>query len=188
MNKWERDRQMAKMYKERYPEGTRIEVEFMGDDPRPIASGTRGTVRVVDDMGTVHCDFDNGRCLGLISGEDRFRKLTPQEIADEKKEALIASFTAGQEFYEKETGRSLVLRYAEPKDIWVFDVYDSNRDFMHRTSETAVRLALDIVHGEIVPSAEMKKELNKVIQSCEDVKKGTDVRTNEDLLDAEVER
>jgi hypothetical protein len=25
-------------------------------------------------MGTVHCDFDNGRRLGLIPGEDTFHK------------------------------------------------------------------------------------------------------------------
>ena len=55
-----------------YPTGTRIEVDYMGDDPHPIAPGTKGTVRVVDDMGTVHCDFDNGRRLGLIVGEDSF--------------------------------------------------------------------------------------------------------------------
>lgn len=59
--------------KDQYPPGTRIELDFMGDDPRPIPPGTRGTVRVVDDMGTVHCDFDNGRRLGLIPGEDCFR-------------------------------------------------------------------------------------------------------------------
>lgn len=58
--------------KNRYPSGMRIELDFMGNDPRPIESGTKGTVRVVDDMGTVHCDFDNGRRLGLIVGEDSF--------------------------------------------------------------------------------------------------------------------
>ena len=56
----------------------------MGDDPRPVENGTRGTVRVVDDMGTVHCDFDNGRRLGLIPGEDSFRKLTDAELAEEQ--------------------------------------------------------------------------------------------------------
>ena len=52
-----------------------IELDYMGDDPRPIASGTRGTVCFVDDIGTVHCDFDNGRCLGLIPGEDAFHAI-----------------------------------------------------------------------------------------------------------------
>ena len=56
----------------------------MGDDPRPVENGTRGTVRVVDDMGTVHCDFDNGRRLGLIPGEDIFRRLTDAELAEEQ--------------------------------------------------------------------------------------------------------
>ena len=32
-------------------------------------------VRVVDDIGTVHCDFDNGRYLGLIPGEDNFHAI-----------------------------------------------------------------------------------------------------------------
>ena len=66
--------ELARRYKELYKPGDRIMLECMGDDPRPIAPGTRGTVRVVDDMGTVHCDFDNGRRLGLIPGEDSFHK------------------------------------------------------------------------------------------------------------------
>ena len=59
--------------KDQYPAGTRIMLDAMGDDPRPNAPGTLGTVRSVDDLGTVHCDFDNGRRLGLIPGEDSFR-------------------------------------------------------------------------------------------------------------------
>ena len=66
---------MAKLYKELYPKGTRIEVVAMGDDPRPIEPGTKGTVDVVDDMGTVHCTFDNGRRLGLIPNVDVFQKI-----------------------------------------------------------------------------------------------------------------
>lgn len=64
--------ELVEILKNKYPKGTRIEVDYMGDDPHPVASGTRGTVRCVDDMGTVHCDFDNGRRLGLIPGEDSF--------------------------------------------------------------------------------------------------------------------
>ena len=65
------DSREVQRIKDQYPVGTRIVVDYM-DDPRPIAPGTKGTVRVVDDMGTVHCDFDNGRRLGLIPGEDSF--------------------------------------------------------------------------------------------------------------------
>ena len=69
------DKELVKQLKARYPSGTRIVLDYMGNDPRPIEPGTKGTVRVVDDMGTVHCDFDNGRRLGLIPGEDSFHIL-----------------------------------------------------------------------------------------------------------------
>ena len=76
------DRNLVQRMKEQYPAGTRIELDYMGDDPRPIAPGTRGTVRVVADMGTVHCDFDNGRRLGLVPGEDSFHTINDRNPAD----------------------------------------------------------------------------------------------------------
>ncbi len=66
------DHNLVKRMKDTYLPGTRIKLDYMGDDPRPISPGTKGTVRIVDDMGTVHCDFDNRRRLGLIPGEDVF--------------------------------------------------------------------------------------------------------------------
>ena len=84
MNERERQRNRAEYLKKAYPSGTRIVLNSMGNDPRPVESGTRGTVAVVDDIGTVHCDFDNGRRLGLIEGEDDFRTLTAQELAEEE--------------------------------------------------------------------------------------------------------
>ena len=84
MNEWERARRQAEYLKKAYPAGTRIVLNSMGDDPIPIESGTRGTVRIVDDIGTVHCEFDSGRSLGLIDGEDDFRALTAQELAEEE--------------------------------------------------------------------------------------------------------
>lgn len=68
--------------KQRYPEGTRICVDSMGDDPRPIESGTKGTVIWVDDIGTLHCNFDNGRRLGLIVGEDSFHVIQQEEVQE----------------------------------------------------------------------------------------------------------
>ena len=75
MNSWEKERLKVERVKRIYPQGTRIELLAMGDDPRPIPAGTRGTVLHVDDMGTVHCRFDNGRQLGLIVGVDSFFKV-----------------------------------------------------------------------------------------------------------------
>lgn len=68
----------VEMVKAIYPPGTRIMLDSMGDDPRPIPSGMKGTVVSVDDIGTIHCSFDNGRRLGLIYGEDSFHKIRPQ--------------------------------------------------------------------------------------------------------------
>ena len=78
------ERQRVASTKLNDPPGTRLELIEMGDDPRPVASGTRGTVKVVDDMGSIHMQWDNGRTLALIPGEDRFRKLTQAEIAQEQ--------------------------------------------------------------------------------------------------------
>ena len=88
MNEWERLHRQAERYKEAYPPGTRVLLLHMGDDPRPVEDNMRGTVRFVDDIGTVFCAFDNGRSLGLCPGEDSFRKLTDEELAEEQSEDM----------------------------------------------------------------------------------------------------
>ncbi len=54
-----------------YKPGTRVVVIRM-EDPFPIENGTEGSVDYVDDAGTIHCRFDNGRYLGLIPELDAF--------------------------------------------------------------------------------------------------------------------
>lgn len=84
MNRFEAEQRFAQRMKDSYPPGTRIMLVSMEDDPRPIEPNTRGTVKAVDDIGTIHCDFDNGRSLGVVPGEDSFRKLTAEELAEEQ--------------------------------------------------------------------------------------------------------
>lgn len=79
-----KEERVAAMTRLNYPPGTRLELITMGDDPRPIPSGSRGTVDYVDDIGTIHMRWDSGRSLGLVPGEDSFRKLTPEELAAEQ--------------------------------------------------------------------------------------------------------
>ncbi len=55
----------------------------MNDPYAPVTSGTRGTVKFVDSLGTIFPEWDNGRTLGVVPGEDSFRKLTQQEIEAE---------------------------------------------------------------------------------------------------------
>ena len=68
--------------RQRYPEGTRICLDSMDNDPRPIPPGTKGIVQFVDDAGTLHCKFDNGRTLGVIPDVDKFH-IIEQEQTEE---------------------------------------------------------------------------------------------------------
>lgn len=62
--------------KNQYPSGTRIEPLSSMNDIQPIESGSKGTVIAVDDIGTIHMRWDNGRGLGLIPGEDHFKVIS----------------------------------------------------------------------------------------------------------------
>ena len=71
----------VEILRQRYPKGTRICVDSM-DDYCPIESGTCGWVQFVDDAGTLHCKFDNGRMLGVIPDVDEFH-IIEQEQTEE---------------------------------------------------------------------------------------------------------
>lgn len=60
------------LIKAKYTKGTRIELIKMDDPYAPVPSGTKGTVDFVDDMGTIHMIWDNGRTLALIPEVDKF--------------------------------------------------------------------------------------------------------------------
>lgn len=62
--------------KQKYPKGTVIECIEM-NDIHAIPKGTLGTVKSVDDVGTIHMSWANGSTLGLIVGEDEF-EIKPQ--------------------------------------------------------------------------------------------------------------
>ena len=57
-----------------FPTGTRIEPVSM-DDPQAPPVGTKGTVRLVDAIGSPVVDWDNGSGLNVINGEDVVKKL-----------------------------------------------------------------------------------------------------------------
>ncbi len=92
MNEFDKLKKQAERYRTMYPKGTRIELTHMGNDPRPIPDGTRGTVEAVDDIGTLHCKFDNGRSLGIVPGEDSFRRLSQEELMEEISERRMEQY------------------------------------------------------------------------------------------------
>ena len=67
------NREVVDSIKKKYPVGTKVVLDYM-DDERPIKEGTKGEVVHVDDMGTIHCKWENGRMLGLIPFVDGFHK------------------------------------------------------------------------------------------------------------------
>ena len=71
------------MLRQRYPEGTRICLDRMNDDPFPVEQGTLGKVDHVDDIGTLHCIFDNGRMLGVIPDVDQFHKIDQEQAQND---------------------------------------------------------------------------------------------------------
>jgi len=80
---WDRLEKEAKRTKAAYPPGTRVMLLNMNDRLAPVPEGTRGTVKHVDDLGQIHMEWDNGRTLALVPGEDSFRTLTEEELREE---------------------------------------------------------------------------------------------------------
>ena len=52
--------------------GKRVKLIRMTDPLAPLPPGSLGLVDRIDDAGTLHMAWDNGRTLGLIVGEDEF--------------------------------------------------------------------------------------------------------------------
>ncbi|HZK10299.1 MAG TPA: DUF4314 domain-containing protein [Clostridia bacterium] len=61
--------------KNSYPKGTRVKLIKMNDPYTKIEPGTLGTVTGVDDIGTIHINWDCGSSLGIAFGEDKCQKL-----------------------------------------------------------------------------------------------------------------
>ena len=92
MNDYERRHRLSIKIKEQYPPGTRVLLNQMNDPYHPVESGTRGTVMHVDDQANMHMKWDNGRTLALDPELDSFRKLTGEEIAEEKHPRKVVDF------------------------------------------------------------------------------------------------
>lgn len=71
------DSEFLRLLKEKYPPGTRIRLTKMNDPYAPVPPGTEGTVDFIDDACGIHMQWDNGRSLALIPGEDSFSKISP---------------------------------------------------------------------------------------------------------------
>lgn len=62
---------IVKRLKSLYPPRITVVLDSMDDVHAPPV-GSKGEVICVDDIGTVHVKWENGSCLGLIHGQDKF--------------------------------------------------------------------------------------------------------------------
>ena len=59
---------------QQYPTGTVVKLVKMDDSQAP-PPGTNGTVRYVDDIGTIHVSWETGSSLGVVYGMDKIEKV-----------------------------------------------------------------------------------------------------------------
>lgn len=64
-----------KALRKQYPVGTRVELVRM-DDVQAPPIGTKGTVRGVDDIGSIMVSWDDGSSLSVVYGEDIVRRIS----------------------------------------------------------------------------------------------------------------
>ena len=62
-------REIVERIKKQYPVGCRVELVHM-DDVQAPPIGTKGTVRYVDDLGSLGVGWDNGSSLQVVYGVD----------------------------------------------------------------------------------------------------------------------
>jgi hypothetical protein len=68
------NKEILENLRKRYPAGCRVELLRM-DDVQAPPIGTKGTVRGVDDAGSIMVKWDNGSGLSVAYGEDSCRRI-----------------------------------------------------------------------------------------------------------------
>ena len=106
-----------------YPEGTRIRLLKMDDSYHCPKIGTFGTVTGVDDIGTIHCQWDDGSCLGVAWDRDKCEKISVVEegILKDFRNGSQTAFGEPQAWISCENGNSIeVCLEMEGLDPWEY--------------------------------------------------------------------
>jgi len=76
------DRKYIEYMKEKYQKGMKVELISMNGEEQ-MTKGLNGTVSMVDDIGQIHVDWENGSTLALTKG-DKFKKTDMENKIDMK--------------------------------------------------------------------------------------------------------
>lgn len=87
--------------KTEYPSGARVRLVSMEDPYVSIPIGTKGTVSNVDDIGTIHVNWDTGHHLGIAYGEDRCEVIPTVKTICYGKEDMWDSRDEAKQFFLK---------------------------------------------------------------------------------------
>ena len=80
-------KEVVERIRKEYPIGTRVELVRM-DDPQAPPVGTLGTVKGVDDIGSIMVSWDNGSSLSVAFGEDACQ-VVPKVLTDRLKDQIL---------------------------------------------------------------------------------------------------
>lgn len=62
--------------KQKYPIGSRVQLLYTNDPYTSVKPGDVGSVVYVDDIGTIHVDWEKKGMLGIILGEDKVVRIS----------------------------------------------------------------------------------------------------------------
>ena len=86
--------------RQQFPVGARVVLEKMEDEQAPPI-GTKGTVRGVDDIGSIMVKWDNGSSLNVADGEDICKKLNYVIVHNYGKDRTFDDRQEAIDFYEE---------------------------------------------------------------------------------------
>jgi hypothetical protein len=68
-------KEIVDIIRKQYPIRARVKLVHMDDPYSKLTPGAEGMVSHVDDIGTVHVNWDNGSRLGVVYEEDKIEKI-----------------------------------------------------------------------------------------------------------------